>query len=477
MDIGTLLLYLAVAVGVIDIFVLLIGPRLKGYETGSFAMTFVGFFSSVGALVWLGYNIFTNNFTYEYIWQTTSVASDWALKLSALWAGQPGSLVFWTALSFILYFGFRLATRGYEDDTIVYRAYIIMAFESILIALNAIASDPFKLLEGTTPVDGLGLNPLLRTFWNVVHPPIIFIAYALALVPFAVRLAGFTVRTEDRNKDKIPVVESVVKLSTVTSWIMLSIGIALGGYWAYIVLGWGGYWAWDPVETSSLIPWLLLTGYYHASAVWRKNDVLRDSFLVFTYITVLFATWTTRSGVLTSVHGFTLSIVSWTMLATVAINFVLATIVTTVSGFIDIEDDDEDAVQPRTDDTEVVASNADQAEAVVTRFSSVGLRKLVLPTVITIAAVAGLLALQFVGIFSIELLGNLALYVFMGYLFVAALYVSMNDLRQDPIRIGLIGILLITAVSAAGIVVPAARNLFLTVFEPATELVAIDIIW
>ena len=128
---------------------------------------------------------------------------------------------------------------------------------------------------------------------------------------------------------------------TILAWILLSCGIAIGGYWAYTVLGWGGYWAWDPVETTSLIPWLLITLYYHARPTLRKNDVIRDSFLVMAYITVLFATWTTRSGVLSSVHGFAISLVSWTMLATLLSNLIIGVGLAFYSGFKDMTDDDQ----------------------------------------------------------------------------------------------------------------------------------------
>ena len=157
--------------------------------------------------------------------------------------------------------------------------------------------------------------------------------------------------SKERNQDKIPVVTSYVRFTTVTSWLMLSAGIAIGGYWAYLVLGWGGYWAWDPVETTSLIPWLLITAYYHAKPTLRKNDVIRDSFLVMAYITVLFATWTTRSGVLSSVHGFGLSLVSWSMLITLLATLIVGLFFGIYSGFKDMEDDEEESDGPGFFDT------------------------------------------------------------------------------------------------------------------------------
>ncbi len=341
MDIGTILIIIAVALGILDIILLLLGPRIKEYDKYSFLASFIGFFASSGAVVWMGYLIFSNQFQYEYVTLVTDISSSVMLKISGLWAGQSGSLVFWTFLSFTLYFGFRALTRGYEDDKLVYRAAIIIAAQSVLIAINALVASPFRLIEGSIPTDGQGLNPLLDTIWNVIHPPIIFIAYALILVPFSVKIAGYTMSSEERNEDPIPVVNAYVRFTTIFAWIMLSCGIAIGGYWAYIVLGWGGYWAWDPVETTSLIPWLLLTAYYHAKPTLSKNDVLRDSFLVMAYITVLFATWTTRSGVLSSVHGFGMSAVSWTMLFTLLANLIIGVVLAVYSGFKDMVDEDE----------------------------------------------------------------------------------------------------------------------------------------
>jgi cytochrome c-type biogenesis protein CcmF len=341
MDLGTILIIAAVIVGFLDAIFLLLGPRLKGYENYSFIASLIGFLASTAAIAWLGFLIFTNQFQYEYVTQVTDIGSSAILKLSGLWAGQSGSLVFWTFLSFALYFGFRVLTRGYEEDKLVYRAAIIMVAESVLIAANALIADPFRLIEGSIPTDGRGLNPLLSTIWNVLHPPIIFIAYALILIPFSIKLAGFTMSSEERNSDPIPVVNAYTRFTTILAWLMLSAGIAIGGYWAYIVLGWGGYWAWDPVETTSLIPWLLLTAYYHARPTLRKNDVIRDSFLVMAYITVLFATWTTRSGVISSVHGFGLSLISWTMFLTLLSTFIIGVTLAIRAGFKDMVDDDE----------------------------------------------------------------------------------------------------------------------------------------
>jgi cytochrome c-type biogenesis protein CcmF len=342
MDVGTILLIAAVVAGLADIVMLLLGPRIRNYDTISMMLVSIGTLSALGSMIYMLSLIFGNQFQYEYVYLTTDSASVWWLKISSLWAGQQGSLLFWSAISFLLVISYRVAIRGYEDDTIVYRGAILVALQTVLIAANALASDPFALVVGSAPSEGLGLNPLLSTFWNAIHPPIVFIAYAIAVIPFSVKLAGFTVRSEERNAEPIPVLESLTRFMTVASWLILSLGIVIGAFWAYTVLGWGGYWGWDPVETTSLVPWLLLTAYFHAKAIFKGNDVLRDSFLVFTYVTMIYATWVTRSGVLNSVHGFSITLVSWTMFATVLFNFVMAALLTVRAGYVDMQDEDDE---------------------------------------------------------------------------------------------------------------------------------------
>jgi cytochrome c-type biogenesis protein CcmF len=471
MDFGTILLFIAVGAGTTDILVMLIGPRLRNYETASFGMSLVSSLAAIGTLCWMAVLIFTNQFQYDYVYQTTSSSADILLKISALWAGQSGSLIFWTFLSFVMYLFYRIITRGYEDDVVAYRAAIIMAAEAVLIGVNAIMADPFRITEGVTRTDGLGLNPLLRTLLNVIHPPIVFIAYALVLVPFSVKLAGYTVHADVRNTDTIPVLDSVSKYMTSLAWIMLSLGIVIGGYWAYIVLGWGGYWAWDPVETTSLIPWLLLTGYYHAKPLFKNNDVLRDAFLVFAYLAVLFATWVTRSGILSSVHGFALSIVSWTMLATLLANVVFAAVVTVWSGYRDMNDesDDEGWSISHLVDTSNIRNLSLKVSLigllVVTAASVVGV---VLPAAINLHTVLANPSATSSDMVSIgQDFFWLGFYAGSFFLLVAAFY-CMETVMVGPRRKGLLIIILLIA----GIVIDGVPYLFPTVVPLTSSLIA-----
>ena len=164
---------------------------------------------------------------------------------------------------------------------------------------------PENFSPGMVPGDGAGLNPLLRDPWMVAHPPVLFLGYASATVPFAYAVAAL-VKKESRGW----INEAYPWL--LFSMVTLGIGIFLGGYWAYTVLGWGGYWGWDPVENSSLIPWLVAIALVHGIILQRRHGSMArlNLFLALLYfITVFYSTWLTRSGVLSnfSVHSFAAS--------------------------------------------------------------------------------------------------------------------------------------------------------------------------
>ncbi len=227
--------------------------------------------------------------------------------LSSSYAGQEGSLflwVFFTAL--ISIFLSRYSKKQHYESIVI---PIVLLFELFVLTILTLKSPFAKVWEsfanvpaGTIPQDGRGLNPLLQNFWIVIHPPILFFGFASAIVPFAYAVAGLI------KKDYLN------WAGYLQPWLVLSIlalgaGIIIGGYWAYITLGWGGFWGWDPVENSSLIPWLFSTAALHTVIVGRRTKSLLKTSFVLTmasFILVLYSTFLTRSGVLgdTSVHAF-----------------------------------------------------------------------------------------------------------------------------------------------------------------------------
>ena len=188
--------------------------------------------------------------------------------------------------------------------TLRFHSYIILSFIfSFFTLLSNFIANPFEPVSSDIVVqNGNGLNPLLQNFFMAIHPPILYVGFTGSAIIFIMALAASI------SKDiSFEWVQSVRRWSLFV-WTFLSAGIILGGYWAYNELGWGGYWAWDPVENSSLMPWLTLTAFIHSSMIQEKRGMLKKwNFLLATstYILVILGTFITRSGVISSVHSFT----------------------------------------------------------------------------------------------------------------------------------------------------------------------------
>ena len=236
----------------------------------------------------------TDDFSLRAVYSYSSSGMLASNKVYSTWAGMSGSMLFLTFLMTIVYFIYRF--RTYEKrSSFCLTTYKILDFILIFFLLLTLMNSPFERLQGT-PMDGAGLNPLLQTFWMFIHPPIVFSGYVFVILAFALILTDMkTGEKEDR----------LLKLSTQAAWLLLTLGNAIGGLWAYEVLGWGGYWAWDPIETASLLPWLALTAYFHLNPLSKKDKSLtRELMLLMTFATVIFTTALTRGGLLVSVHAF-----------------------------------------------------------------------------------------------------------------------------------------------------------------------------
>ncbi len=248
------------------------------------------------ACVYLFYLIFTNDFRINYVYQYSSTTLPFFYMLSSFWAGQEGTYLLWLLFSSL--FGLVILYRGGRYTTWALGFYSIINLFFAVILMNL---SPFRLLPFPA-VEGAGLNPLLQDPWMVIHPPVMFLAYAAAGVPFALALAAMVRRDfTDWLKISFPYV-------VVTSLLLVAANV-MGGYWAYKTLGWGGYWAWDPVENTSFVPWVISIGLIHGMLVERRSGALRRSNLLLaclTFFLVVYGTFLTRSGVLAdfSVHSF-----------------------------------------------------------------------------------------------------------------------------------------------------------------------------
>ena len=243
-----------------------------------------------------------SNFNLQYVAQYTSYETPVFYKVTALWAGQAGSLLFWsfiTALFAVTY----IFTTLEKLKTLKFHSYIILSFIfSFFILLSNFIANPFEPVSSDIIVqNGNGLNPLLQNFFMAIHPPILYVGFTGSAIIFIMALAASI------SKDiSFEWVQSIRRWSLFV-WTFLSAGIILGGYWAYNELGWGGYWAWDPVENASLFPWLTGTAYLHSILIQEKKNMLKGwniILIMLTFTLTIFGTYLTRSGIISSIHAF-----------------------------------------------------------------------------------------------------------------------------------------------------------------------------
>ena len=248
------------------------------------------------ASIYLLYLFMTHQFQFQYVYQYSSRSLPAGLLVSSFWAGQQGSFLFWALMTAIMGVFLLRSARNFENYAMMF-LNIIQAFFLILL----VKASPFEI-RLPAPPDGAGLNPLLQNFWMVIHPPILFVGYAAISFPLVLSLAALVQEKYDGWIYRaLP--------WTIISSITLGAGIIIGAFWAYETLGWGGYWGWDPVENSSLIPWLMILALMHGLIIQKRNSALAKTnflFAILSYVLVLYATFLTRSGVLAdfSVHSF-----------------------------------------------------------------------------------------------------------------------------------------------------------------------------
>ena len=265
----------------------------------TFLLTAIG----VGALL---YCLITADYRLAYVAQHSARSMTLPYRVSALWGGQGGSLLLWVFISLIYASAAMWLLRDSQRRLLPWVAAVLLlnaAFFLALIDLPALAINPFtKLPPGDVMSDGAGLNPLLQHPLMLIHPVVLYAGFTGFSVPFAFAFAALMT---NRQSD---VWLRATRRWTLVPWFFLSMGILLGGRWAYEVLGWGGYWAWDPVENASFMPWLPATAYLHSVIIQEKRDMLKIWNMVLiglTYSLCLFGTFLTRSGVISSVHSFT----------------------------------------------------------------------------------------------------------------------------------------------------------------------------
>ncbi|MCR4666245.1 MAG: cytochrome c biogenesis protein CcsA [Desulfovibrio sp.] len=270
------------------------------------------------------HGLFWRDYSLVYVASYTDDYLSIFYRLTAFWAGQPGSMLFWAICTcifgtiFALSPSYKNIPEGSKTWFWVFFHLIVFFFGLLLI----VYSNPF-IMQHPAPADGNGLNPLLQNPGMIVHPPLLFIGYAGFIIPSSLALGQAMCGAENPGSPWYTLTRNFILFS----WMFLTAGIILGAWWAYMELGWGGYWGWDPVENSSLIPWLFATALLHTIHIEQKTKtfVRFNCWLIqLTTISTFFATYLVRSGVIDSVHAFGQGAVGDPLLAGILLFGVLA---------------------------------------------------------------------------------------------------------------------------------------------------------
>tara|TARA_B110000444_G_scaffold98351_1_gene93298 strand:+ start:95 stop:1948 length:1854 start_codon:yes stop_codon:yes gene_type:complete len=264
------------------------------------SFTFLQFFFVVISFLCLILSFVLSDFSNETVFNNSHTTKPLFYKIAGTWGNHEGSLLLWLFVLtlFILIFLVRSKNQPikYKILTLVFQQIIIIGFFAFII----LTSNPFNYIY-PTPIEGLGLNPILQDPALVIHPPILYLGYVGSSIIFSSALAATTLKMINKSW------AAHIKKWVLISWVFLTIGILLGSIWAYYELGWGGFWFWDPVENVSLMPWLALTTLLHCILVLEKRLILTSWVIILsitTFTLSMCGTFLVRSGILNSVHTF-----------------------------------------------------------------------------------------------------------------------------------------------------------------------------
>jgi cytochrome c-type biogenesis protein CcmF len=340
-DIGLLVLFIAFLLSVYATMASAFGGwkgSEKWVESARNAAILVFPLLSIPVLIVI-YSLYVMDFSLAYIADVSSTAMSPFLRLTALWGGQQGSILFWAWI--MAAFVMIVLLRNWERDRelIPYVISVSMLTTAFFVGVSVFITNPFGrmwLLPGATelttavfqpagampyiPRDGSGLNPLLRHFGMIGHPPTTYIGFTGFVIPYAFAMAALI--TGKSNEDGWI---RTTRRWTLVAWIFLSIGLVLGGRWAYDVLGWGGFWGWDPVENAMFMPWLTGTAFLHSVMMTEKRGMLKKwniALIILTYALTLFGTFITRTGVISSVHAFAKSALGPAFFVFIGVTFI-----------------------------------------------------------------------------------------------------------------------------------------------------------
>ncbi|MDP4161588.1 MAG: heme lyase CcmF/NrfE family subunit [Bacillota bacterium] len=295
-------IYIGLAIAIYSLLVMTLGIIKKNQKLiNSGKGGVIALFICAGmAMLSLFYLLATSQFKFEYVTDYTSSELPIIYKLTALWAGNAGSLLLWTFFLTLYTVMITFSRKMKGNPMVPYINSILLVNAVFFFFILGFVAKPFAILD-TVPTEGKGLNPMLQNPGMIIHPVTLYLGYVGLSVPFAFAMAALIMKNMDDFWIKM------TRRWTIIAWLFLSLGNIFGGQWAYVELGWGGYWAWDPVENASFMPWLTATAFLHSVMIQERKNMLKVwniSLIIISYALTLFGTFLVRSGVLTSVHAF-----------------------------------------------------------------------------------------------------------------------------------------------------------------------------
>jgi cytochrome c-type biogenesis protein CcmF len=306
-------LLLALCISLLIVAFLSIGINRKDwrYVEASCRATKAVFFLMTVAVGILIYVFIANDFRIQYVSSYSEISLPVFYKITGLWAGQAGSLLFWGWL--LSLYTTIAVSKDEKRPGAKYLPYALMFLNITVLFFLILANfvtPPFEL-NSVVPADGYGLTPVLQNPGMVFHPPTLYLGYVGFAIPFSYAMAALiTGELGDWWIKK-------TRAWTLYSWMFLTLGIVFGGWWAYRELGWGGVWAWDPVENSSLMPWFTATAFLHSVMIQERRGMLKIwnlCLIILTFSLSIFGAFLTRSGIISSVHAFGQSRVGYVFL-------------------------------------------------------------------------------------------------------------------------------------------------------------------
>jgi len=299
---GHYALVLALALALVNAIVPIWGARrndasLMAVAPSAAIMTFVLIAYAFCALT---YAHLVSDFSVLNVVENSHSAKPLVYKISGVWGNHEGSMLLWVLILAIFGAAVAIFSRGMPDDLRANVLGVQSWIGSAFLLFILLTSNPFARLA-QPPAEGQDLNPLLQDPGLAIHPPLLYLGYVGLSITFSFAAAALISGRIDASWARY------VRPWTLIAWVFLTLGIAMGSYWAYYTLGWGGFWFWDPVENASLMPWLAATALLHCAAVMEKREALRiwTIFLaILAFSLSLIGTFLVRSGVLTSVHAF-----------------------------------------------------------------------------------------------------------------------------------------------------------------------------